>query len=133
MLVTGRVLSGELPRGVKYETLRMRNHPCAVWAREGGAGWLERHLLGLCAEYEYRFRGVPHATYVYYFEELGALWPDVRRDIAQPLCVSVLRDAGDPVGTYRRYYVEEKSRFATWTRREAPAWYLEGISGLGGV
>jgi hypothetical protein len=131
MLVTARVMAGELPAGTRYTTLRMKNHPCAVWVREGGLGWLERHMLGLCAEYEHRFSGVAHATYRFYFEEVGALFAPVAVGLAQPLCVSVERDEGDAVGTYRRYYVQEKARFASWTRRAPPRWFTEGLADAG--
>lgn len=32
--------------------------------------------------------------------------------------------AGDAVAAYRAFYLGEKSRFARWTRRAAPGWWI---------
>ena len=32
---------------------------------------------------------------------------------------------GDPVQAYRAFYLGEKAHFAKWTRREAPAWFVQ--------
>jgi len=34
---------------------------------------------------------------------------------------------GNPVQAYRNFYVGEKWRFATWTRRRRPKWFTEAI------
>ena len=37
----------------------------------------------------------------------------------------------DAVASYRKYYIMEKRRFATWkTPSKTPAWYLDGINKL---
>ena len=35
---------------------------------------------------------------------------------------------GDAVGSYRKYYIMEKKRFATWkSPAKTPEWYIEGV------
>jgi hypothetical protein len=35
---------------------------------------------------------------------------------------------GDAVGSYRKYYIMEKRRFATWkSPAKVPEWYIEGV------
>ena len=57
MLVTARVMKGDLPEDTKYYTYRMRNHPCSVWVRKDlyGFQYTEELLRALCDEYWHRF------------------------------------------------------------------------------
>jgi hypothetical protein len=38
----------------------------------------------------------------------------------------VYKVPGDAVSAYRRFYIGEKSRFAKWTRRRPPRWFVAG-------
>lgn len=111
------------PAGYK---LTHKNHPCAIWARESLSNYdyLLELALALGEEYTYRYGklhksieevliGLPPIK----FEDKG-LTPFVKA-IANP----EIKAIADPVEAYRTYYNKEKSSFATWKKREIPAWY----------
>ena len=128
MLVTARVLRGDLPQGTKYHTYRMRNHPCAKWVREDRAGFLyaERLLAALCAEFTFRWDKT-HATETFYRSlpptDMRRMFPHRRRRKAVPEAVGDHPRSADPVATYRSYY-GTKNWELKWTKREQPEWYL---------
>ena len=128
MLVTARVLKGDLPDETKYFTFRMRNHPCAYWVRNDRRGFLYATSLlsSLCAEYTYRF-GKIHATEIFYFSQLPSpdlkeLFPYRRREKKVPMAVGKHPLDGDPVRTYQEYY-HTKTWKLKWTKRPIPPWY----------
>ncbi len=129
MIVTARVLLGDLEAPIKYYTHRMRNHPCAVWVRtREGFLYTEELLWHLCNEFEYRW-GKVHATKQFYFDlpipNLETMFPYRRRRKPVALAVSTFpRFIGDPIKTYHTYYMMDKVRFATWTKRPKPSWWV---------
>ncbi len=127
MLVTARVMKGDLPQGTKYHTYRMRNHPCSVWVRNDRQGFIyaSELLRALCDEYTYRF-GKVHATDTFYFNlpepDLKKIFPHRRRTKDVPLAVGNHPLTNDPVEVYRSYY-HTKSWDLKWTKRDIPFWY----------
>lgn len=105
-------------------------HPCTLWAGESRAnwGWLRTLAFYLNEEFKYRFeketdhrsilvvRNLPEPA----IDDLG-LTPFAQ---AMP---EAYRVPGDAVQAYRNFYIHDKSRFATWTRREPPSWFIQGI------
>lgn len=131
MLVTARVLRGELPRETKYFTFRMRNHPCSKWVRLDRAGfeYASDLLRALCDEYTYRFDKV-HATERFYYGELphvdlDTLFAHRRRRKPVPLAVGEQHPLdADPVEVYRRFYETKQQRWELkWTARSCPPWF----------
>ena len=105
-------------------------HPCVLWAEESfdNVRWLMRLARALNSEYKYRYRkSQDHASILVLdrlkalrFESLGLTpFPQAMPD--------KYKVPEDPVAAYRRFYVGEKLRFATWTRRRRPAWIEELI------
>lgn len=104
------------------------NHPCTLWTRKSKAHW-DWHVQifnALCDEYIYRF-GKVHET----DRKLRAIFNSVDPGITEtkflgfavamdqyPHCI----DPNDPVNSYRNYYVDQKLRFTTYTKREVPEW-----------
>lgn len=113
------------------------NHPCAVWVRASSANyvWLACHALALDAERAVRWPDrPPHAS------SPAALWYASNVPIGTP-CVPTsfaiavppeLRIAGDPVSSYRAYYVARKLRMkrgtVRWTGRCPPRWLYDAIA-----
>lgn len=101
-------------------------HPCVRWAGESLSNW--RWLLNLTfhlnAEYRYRFERqrdhrsavVARALPLPPISDIGLT------EFAQAM-PEVYRVPGDPVLAYRKFYIAEKSRFATWTKRAPPPWF----------
>ena len=48
---------------------------------------------------------------------------------ATPAMPDECKIPGDVVGSYRKYYILYKQRFATWKKpRTAPDWYVKGVN-----
>jgi hypothetical protein len=103
-------------------------HPCTQWVSRSLSNWLwlRRLILALNREYLYRFGSVSdHAS----ARVAKSLSPPLIPDFGLTEFAQAMPDKykvpGDPVQAYRRYYIGEKSRFAKWTRRTTPKWFLE--------
>ena len=115
-----RRLSGD--RG--YKPAHM-NHPCTKWVRAtlGNYMWTVRLTLALIDEYEYRWPGRVHAC------KEHALWLKTPPPLTDTriLAFAVAMDdeykvEGDPVASYRKYYIQSKSvrGLDVYTKRKRP-------------
>jgi len=108
-----------------------KNHPSAIWARSSHDhySWLFELFRELLNEFAYR-RGKQHAS--------GRLlkWlchnpPDLPTAgfTSPPQCMPDEYKCDNTVGAYRKYYVGDKAKFATWKwRRPSPNWYNSHVS-----
>lgn len=104
------------------------NHPCAIWVRESPANynWLCQLGWELCQEYTYRYNKI-HACQVH-LEWLMKNPPPIPVEVREITEVRLAmpekyKIEGDPIESYRRYYLGDKAKFAKWTRREVPKWF----------
>lgn len=113
------------------------NNPCALWVRacRGNYLWTFSLFVGLLNEYQFRW-GVSHAYEIYRvrYAEVPEFLPDpLRRDHEEDLgwAVALPPDCRVPGGTVRqtRLLYNRHKRFATWTRRPVPDWYVLPPSG----
>ena len=102
------------------------NHPCNVWVRESNENYLYlyRMFCALCDEYHHRY-GKYHMTDVklksalYTFPLNIPYKPFSEPPQAMPdYCKGV-----NAIDGYRTYYINEKKRFAKWTKRDVPKWF----------
>lgn len=111
------------------------NHPCTQWIMKTTANykWLYQHFIALGDEFLYRYgkhhgsdlalRNVVYSTPANL--KSGSLTPPALAMKAYPECIV----EGDPVASYRNFYVVDKSDFAKWDRgRSAPEWWTEPFS-----
>lgn len=108
------------------------NNACAIWVRECKANylWTYELFVNLLTEFDYRW-GKTHAygggISVRYAHVPPCLPEPLRRDHEQDLgwAVHMPDDCriGDTVRSTRLLYNRHK-RFATWTRRPVPSWYV---------
>lgn len=109
------------------------NHPSTVWTRESLSNyrWHYVHYRALLSEFHTRF-GKRHksADLMDVLEKIPANVPDIgRTEFAlamkqYPQCVV----EGNPVQSYRNFYVASKVDFAKWEKgREAPTWWKEAV------
>ncbi len=103
------------------------NHPSALWCRQTIEQYNFTHdlLKWLCVEYTHRY-GKTHKV-----EHSGLLvdlslaphnlattgWKD------PPPAMPDYCKVGNSVDSYRSYYINEKKKFARWTKRTAPSWF----------
>lgn len=121
-----RVLDGEDAPSILYKQTHI-NHPCAKWARESTSNyeWLFNLLHQLHREYRFRYDREHKSARL-----LNALFNFPTQlpfgDITpQPLAMpDHCKITGNPVASYRNYYIQEKAYFATWKKREMPFWFV---------
>ncbi|MGD2081282.1 MAG: hypothetical protein PVJ36_09165, partial [Nitrospirota bacterium] len=105
-------------------------HPHCLWVRESiqNYRWLYKFGLALCKEYLFRWRKTHE--YEYYIKWLREYEPPLP-DIGPTDFKILLPDeynTGDPVESYRKYYINEKKTIANWKRRDRPYWFEDNKS-----
>lgn len=101
-------------------------HPCVKWAGESYSNfqWLTKLTLALNDEYKFRYNTAHDHKSIetlrkiqqYEYEDQGLT------EFPQAMPAKYKVD-GDPVQAYRNFYNYDKSRFASWTKREKPPWF----------
>ena len=102
-------------------------HPCVLWVEESHDNflWLGQLASELNREYRYRYeRDKDHAS-IRVLDEIKDVTFESRgpTPFAQAM-PDEYKVPGDPVAAYRAFYLGDKSRFATWTRRTQPEWWM---------
>jgi len=104
------------------------NHPCAVWCRKtkGNYEWLLQLGFSLSDEYTIRYGKIHKSLSVLkWLEANKGMLCSFSGDIT-PFAQAMpdeYRVHMDAVTAYRKFYIGEKSSFATWKNREVPAWF----------
>lgn len=105
--------------------LTHRNHPCATWARKSLSNyrWLVRLGMALCREYTHRY-GRTHKSQAV-IEWCRDREPDLPDCGLTPFAQAVPEEhkSPDAVWAYRRYYMADKKRMASWKKRQPPPWF----------
>lgn len=102
-------------------------HPSGIWCRETDQQyeWLYELFVYCCEEYTYRYKK-QHAC-ERFVDKLNVLpdnIPTTGMFSQPPLCMpDSCKISTDAITSYRHFYHEEKSKFATWKVREKPDWY----------
>lgn len=104
----------------------MVNHPCTIWTRQTRANyiWLWRHAYALCKEYTHRY-GKVHAMEQMLVDELYDPPVNISKE-KMTAFAQAMPDAyrnENAVIAYRKYYINEKVRFAKWKNTEVPKWF----------
>jgi len=103
-----------------------QKHPCIVWARQSLQNWLwlRKLVFALNSEYKYRYDSViNHKSYdVSKILRVPPL-PDIGLLEHPQIMPEEYKIPGDPINAYRNFYINCKSKFATWRKREKPNWY----------
>ncbi len=101
-------------------------HPSVLWAEESldNFRWLAELAHALNKEFCWRFdRSSDHAS-ISILKNIEEVTFDNKGLTEFPQAMpDKYKVAGDPVKAYRDFYIGEKSRFATWTKRSPPDWY----------
>ena len=141
-----KMVAGSIPvRWRKFKTYKLHdsrehvlykathiNHPSAIWARSSSCNyeWLYRLFCATCDEYTHRY-GKVHLT----DSKLRDVLKQHPKRIAKskawvgptPAMPDECKVAGDPLASYKRYYIDKKADMAKWTNREPPEWFINGV------
>ncbi|MFT5721599.1 MAG: hypothetical protein ACI9W6_001915 [Motiliproteus sp.] len=112
--------------GTPYKSTHS-NHPCVLWVEESYDNylWLRDLAFALNEEYKYRYdklfdhKSIAVLTEIstYSFASSGlTTFPQAMPD--------QYKVSNDPVLAYRNFYRGDKSRFAKWTKRSIPEWFV---------
>lgn len=134
-LVSGLTVSGRKAKRWKLDDWREEtlykathpNHPSAVWCRQTleQYNYLHDLLSWLCVEYTHRY------TRTHKVEQSGLLFDlsDTPKNLLvrgwkePPPAMPDYCKVGGSVNSYRSYYINEKKKFARWTKRTVPTWF----------
>jgi hypothetical protein len=114
--------------GAPYRSTHAK-HPCTLWAGRSLSNWkwLRRLTLQLNREFLYRYRGDMDHRSAYVARALTPPpIPDTGLTEFEQAMPEKYRVPGDAVQAYRNFYIGDKARFAKWTRRRPPKWFLSG-------
>jgi len=110
-----------------------RNHPSAVWVREGRANYIWAHqlLIALCTEYSRRYGDKVHKTtslLVPLSDAPAGIPTDpwctpVRLAMPDEYKVEAPDGFTDAVASYRAYYQGAKADIARWDHSPTPDWW----------
>ena len=129
ILESAQMLCAVHPEGTAPYKRSFYNHPCTKWVRESARNyeWLLLHAYALCNEYTSRYDKV-HKT------EAIIEWCDNNRPelpniemTKQPTCMPDYCKTESVVDSYRKYYINEKAKFAKWKDGNIPFWYSEAL------
>jgi hypothetical protein len=104
------------------------NHPSNVWARANHLNykWLYEMWCYLLDEYTYRY-GKVHAC-ARLRDDLAKLPEKIPVGLSETEPTPAMPDdckiTGNSLASYHKYYNEKKTRFARWTKRSIPNWYI---------
>jgi hypothetical protein len=104
------------------------SHPSNVWARQNDSNyiWLYQMWLALCKEYTHRY-GKIHSVETRLVYALLRLPNNISEGAftePTPAMPDECKIVNDSLASYHKYYNEKKTRFARWTKRPMPNWYL---------
>ena len=126
ILESAQMLCSVQPEGTAPYKRSFYNHPCTKWVRESARNyeWLLLHAYALCDEYTSRY-GKVHKT------ESVIEWCDNNRPelpniemTEQPTCMPDYCKTESVVDSYRKYYINEKAKFAKWKDGNIPSWFI---------
>lgn len=102
-----------------------KHHPCTLWAAQSTANyyWLYDHFKALNDEYFHRY----YKTHLSWskLRDVVAYPPALMRDDEPTPFAQAMPDEykhDDAVTAYRAYYINEKAKILTYSRRDKPSW-----------
>lgn len=109
--------------------LAHKNHPITKWMRASAGNYDFAVRLGaaLCVEFEWRYghyhECTKHVIWLAHHRPPFDSQPMTPMPQAMP---DEYKVEGDSVQAYRNYYIGDKVRFAKWSKRPQPPWWLHG-------
>jgi hypothetical protein len=123
------VIKNTEPKYIPPWNMSHVRHPCTLWTAEntGNYIWHTKLMRGLLDEYTLRYQKKHKSEEVYDW-----LLENIPRNMRSgmktdhPLCMpEECKIEGDPVSSYRKYYISKKSHMARWKTGDIPPWWLD--------
>ena len=117
-----------LPTDAPFYVASHVKHPDAIWCRATAPNYrfLVTLFTHLCDEYTHRY-GRVHATDTKLRQHLAQFPQNIPAGAftEPPQCMPDEYKAPDVVTAYQNLYVGSKARFAKWTNRQPPSWFIQ--------
>lgn len=107
------------------------NHPSNVWVRGS-----QENYKWLCVMWVYLLK-----EYTHRYDKEHACQKRLEFLVTPPKNISKMpfteptpampdqyKVPGNSIQSYKNYYIHEKARFARWTKRQPPQWFIEGTT-----
>lgn len=103
------------------------NHPSVLWAEQSFANflWLSELTLELNKEYKYRYdKQSDHKSITVLTEISQHSFPSIGLTPFPQAMPDKYKVTDDTVLAYRNFYRGDKAKFAKWTKRAPPEWFI---------
>ena len=129
ILESAQMLCSIFPQGDAPYRRAFYNHPCTKWARESvdNYEWLLTHAYALMDEYLHRYGKLHKSLDAIAFCDDNYHKLNLPNKGLTPFAQAMPEDYKniDAVKAYRTYYLNDKKRFARWTKRNMPLWFKQ--------
>lgn len=102
-----------------------QKHPCTIWAGQSLSNWLWLRNLANHLNDEWRYRYKHDYDCKSYQTILKLPIPNIEDIGLTPFAICMNEECkinNDPVASYRKYYIQQKSHIFTWKDRDIPEW-----------
>jgi len=103
------------------------NHPSVLWVEQSYDNflWLKALTIELNNEYKYRYDKESDHKSIAVLEQLNEYqFPAIGLTPFPQAMPDQYKVKGDPVKAYRNFYLGDKAKFAKWTKRTPPSWFM---------
>jgi len=104
-------------------------HPCVLWVEESYDNfmWLHDLTIELNREYKYRYNKLDdHKSMATLAKIIIHSFPSIGLTAFPQAMPAIYKVKDDPVLAYRQFYLGDKAKFAKWTKRNTPEWFVIG-------
>jgi len=108
------------------------NHPSNIWTRSSTSNyfWLYDLWRALLKEYTFRYEKIHSNERLIFALAKPPQNLKFHKWIDPPRAMDEVYKKEDVIESYRNFYINSKSRFARWSKRDIPEWYIEGMMTL---
>lgn len=102
-------------------------HPCVLWVEESYDNfiWLRDLTIELNREYKYRYNKLDdHKSMAILAKIIDYSFPAIGLTAFPQAMPETYKVKLDPVLAYRQFYLGDKAKFAKWTKRNIPEWFV---------
>jgi hypothetical protein len=107
-------------------------HPSGIWCRKTSSNYIWLYTLWRDLMTEYTFRYGKHHVAEKLIPYLDNLPKNIKIDniTSMPQCMPDQYKVDDSIEAYHNYYIGDKQRFAVWTNRPIPEWYVNAYRAM---